>query len=72
MPSHRLERSPAHLLYRAAQCAELHFAIWTTHDLTPRQLAVLETVAEKQGDNQIALTARTGIDRLTQGRMCSA
>jgi MarR family transcriptional regulator, temperature-dependent positive regulator of motility len=61
-----LDRSPLHLLHRVAQCAgnifdrELGDA-----DLTPRQLAVLMTVAENEGLSQTGITERTGIDRST-------
>jgi DNA-binding MarR family transcriptional regulator len=64
--SDRLGRSPIHLLHRAGQGAE---AIFETEikdsDLTPRQLAVLITVAHNEGLNQTGLVDRTGIDRST-------
>ena len=62
----RLARSPIHLLHRAGQCAEdLFHAEIKDRDLTPRQLAVLLTVARTEGLSQTGLVARTGIDRST-------
>jgi MarR family transcriptional regulator, temperature-dependent positive regulator of motility len=62
----RLARSPIHLLHRAGQCAEdLFHAEIKDRDLTPRQLAVLVTVARTEGLSQTGLVARTGIDRST-------
>jgi DNA-binding MarR family transcriptional regulator len=64
--SDRLGRSPIHLLHRAGQGAE---AIFETeikdNDLTPRQLAVLLAIAEKEGLSQTGIVDRTGIDRST-------
>ena len=65
-PSGRLERSPIHLLHRAGQCAgEIFQAEMTLGDLTPRQYAVLVTVAYNEGLSQTDLVERTGIDRST-------
>jgi DNA-binding MarR family transcriptional regulator len=62
----RLERSPLHLLHRASQCAaDLFQSELGTDDLTPRQYAILVTVASKEGLNQTQLVERTGIDRST-------
>lgn len=62
----RLERSPVHLLHRAGQCAgEVFAAEMTAGDLTPRQYAVLVTVAQHEGLSQTGLVERTGIDRST-------
>jgi DNA-binding MarR family transcriptional regulator len=64
--SDRLARSPIHLLHRAGQCAEdLFHAEIKEGDLTPRQLAVLVTVARNEGLSQTGLVERTGIDRST-------
>jgi DNA-binding MarR family transcriptional regulator len=65
MDAYRLDRSPVYLLHRAQQCAEEVFRQSTTSGLTPRQLAVLMTVAECEGTNQIEVSALTGIDRTT-------
>lgn len=61
-----LERSPLHLLHRAEQCAgEVFIEEMGGDDLTPRQYAVLVTVAEFEGLSQTHLVERTGIDRST-------
>jgi MarR family transcriptional regulator, temperature-dependent positive regulator of motility len=53
-------------LHRAGQCAEeLFYAEIEDRDLTPRQLAVLRTVARTDGLSQTGLVTRTGIDRST-------
>ena len=62
----RLNRSPIHLLHRAGQCAgDIFHAEIKDSDLTPRQLAVLVTVAHNEGLSQTGLVDRTGIDRST-------
>ena len=64
--SHRLERSPLHLLHRASQCADEVFETELRgDDLTPRQYAVLLTVALNEGLSQTQLVDLTGIDRST-------
>ena len=64
--SDRLNRSPIHLLHRAGQCAgDIFHAEMKDGDLTPRQLAVLVTVAHNEGLSQTGLVDRTGIDRST-------
>jgi MarR family transcriptional regulator, temperature-dependent positive regulator of motility len=64
--SDRLSRSPIHLLHRAGQCAgDIFHAEMKDGDLTPRQLAVLLTVANNEGLSQTGLVDRTGIDRST-------
>src|SRR4029434_1329083 len=64
--SDRLQRSPIHLLHRAGQCAgDIFHAEMKDGDLTPRQLAVLVTVAQNEGLSQTGLVDRTGIDRST-------
>jgi DNA-binding MarR family transcriptional regulator len=64
--SDRLSRSPIHLLHRAGQCAgDIFHAELKDGDLTPRQLAVLVTVAHNEGLSQTGLVDRTGIDRST-------
>ncbi len=62
----RLERSPIHLLHRAGQCAgDIFQSEMASGDLTPRQYAVLVTVAHNEGLSQTNLVDRTGIDRST-------
>lgn len=62
----RLSRSPIHLLHRAGQCAgDVFHAEVQDSDLTPRQFAVLTTVANNEGISQTGLVERTGIDRST-------
>jgi len=62
----RLDRSPLHLLHRVGQCAADLFASEISEsDLTPRQYAVLVTVAGNEGLSQTGLVERTGIDRST-------
>ena len=61
-----LERSPLHLLHRAGQCAgDIFQSEMASGDLTPRQYAVLITVARNEGLSQTNLVTRTGIDRST-------
>jgi DNA-binding MarR family transcriptional regulator len=61
-----LEQSALHLLHRAEQCAsEIFLEEMGGDDLTPRQYAVLVTVAENEGLSQTQLVERTGIDRST-------
>ena len=58
--------SAIHLLHRAGQCAGDVFSDeMDTQSLTPRQYAVLLTVAENEGVSQTGLVDRTGIDRST-------
>jgi DNA-binding MarR family transcriptional regulator len=60
------ELSTIHLLHRAGQCADELFALKTgKSDLTPRQFAVLMTVAKAEDVSQTALVDATGIDRST-------
>ena len=62
----RIERSPIHLLHRAGQCAsDIFTAEMGDAGLTPRQFAVLVTVAQNEGVSQTDLVERTGIDRST-------
>lgn len=62
----RIERSPLHLLHRAGQCAgDIFQTEMGVGDLTPRQYAVLVTVAQNEGLSQTHLVERTGIDRST-------
>lgn len=64
--SDRLERSPIHLLHRAGQCAgDIFQSEMADGGLTPRQFAVLLTVAHNEGLSQTNLVERTGIDRST-------
>jgi DNA-binding MarR family transcriptional regulator len=56
--------SPLHLLHRASQRADgLFFRNVGTTDLTPRQYAVLQSVADNNGLSQTDIMAATGIDR---------
>lgn len=60
------ELSTIHLLHRAGQCADELFAKKTGKtDLTPRQFAVLMSVAKSEDLSQTALVDATGIDRST-------
>jgi len=62
----QLERSATHLIHRAGQCAtDIFQAEARESGLTPRQFAVLMTVAEEEGLTQTDLVDRTGIDRST-------
>jgi DNA-binding MarR family transcriptional regulator len=62
----QLTRSPIHLLHRASQVVEDVFSTEMQRDrLTPRQLAVLTTVAQNEGLSQTGIVERTGIDRST-------
>lgn len=62
----RLDRSPIHLLHRAGQCAgEIFVGEVGEAKLTPRQYAVLLTVAQHEGLSQTDLVEKTGIDRST-------
>lgn len=62
----KLDRSPIHLLHRAGQCAgDIFQAELGERDLTPRQFAVLVTVAQNEGLSQTNLVDMTGIDRST-------
>jgi DNA-binding MarR family transcriptional regulator len=62
----RLNRSPIHLLHRAGQCAgDIFHGEMQEADLTPRQYAVLLTVANNEGLSQTGLVERTGVDRST-------
>ena len=61
-----LGRSPIHLLHRAGQCAgDLFAGKVQERELTPRQFAVLLTVAQNEGLSQTGLVDKTGIDRST-------
>ncbi len=62
----RLGRSPLHMLHRAGQCAgDVFHAEMQDGDLTPRQYAVLLTVAANEGISQTGLVEKTGVDRST-------
>ena len=61
-----LSRSATHLIHRAGQCATDIFQDEARRSgLTPRQFAVLMTIAEEEGLTQTDLVERTGIDRST-------
>lgn len=65
-PAENLSRSPIHLLHRAGQCAtDIYQTEMASGELTPRQYAVLVTVAHNEGLSQTNLVDRTGIDRST-------
>jgi DNA-binding MarR family transcriptional regulator len=56
--------SPLHLLHRASQRADGLFSSNVRDiDLTPRQFAVLQAVADNNGLSQTDIMAATGIDR---------
>lgn len=58
--------SPIHLLHRVGQCAtDVFQSEMGEADLTPRQFAVLSSIAQKEGASQTDLVAMTGIDRST-------
>lgn len=60
------DASALHLLHRAGQCADELFANKIgKSDLTPRQYAVLQTVAKTEDVSQTGLVDATGIDRST-------
>ena len=62
----QLNRSAIHLIHRAGQCATDIFQDEARRSgLTPRQFAVLMTIAEEEGLTQTGLVERTGIDRST-------
>jgi DNA-binding MarR family transcriptional regulator len=62
----KLDHSPIHLLHRAGQCAgDVFQAEMANGDLTPRQYAILLTVAQNEGLSQTHLVEKTGIDRST-------
>ncbi len=62
----RLENSAVHLLHRACQCAgDVFHEEVDKEGLTPRQFAVLLTVAKNEGLSQTDLVEKTGIDRST-------
>ena len=64
--TNQLERSATHLIHRAGQCAtDIFQAEARESGLTPRQFAVLMTIAEEEGLTQTDLVDRTGIDRST-------
>lgn len=65
-PGRRPDVSCLHLLHRAGQCAEVLFALEAQgSELTPRQYAVLLTVADNPDVSQTVLVAETGVDRST-------
>jgi DNA-binding MarR family transcriptional regulator len=61
-----LDVSALHLLHRAGQCAEVLFTNETgKSDLTPRQYAILASVAQNPDISQTGLVEQTGVDRST-------
>lgn len=61
-----LEESIVHLLHRSSQAAEERFTRLTGGSgITPRQLAVLATVARDPNVSQTDIVHRTGVDRST-------
>ncbi len=64
--SQQLDGSALHLLHRVLQSASDLFAEeMGPGGLTPRQFAVLVTVAQNEGESQTNLVRLTGIDRST-------
>jgi DNA-binding MarR family transcriptional regulator len=61
----RLDQPIVHLLHRAGQVADEMFASEIAADITPRQYAVLSTLAKYQTATQIQIVNDTGIDRST-------
>lgn len=62
----KLEKSVYHLIRRAGQFgADVYAVHKNSKDLTPRQFAVLLTVAQNESISQIGLVEKTGIDRST-------
>jgi MarR family transcriptional regulator, temperature-dependent positive regulator of motility len=65
-----LDRSSVHLLHRAYQAAgDIFQAEMKVDGLTPRQLAVLITIGQKEGLSQTDIVDSTGIDRSTVADM---
>jgi DNA-binding MarR family transcriptional regulator len=64
-PRSRINRSPIHLLHRASQAVDTLFDTVMMSVLTPRQLAVLVSVAARPGLNQAQLVQLTGVARST-------
>ena len=61
-----LDRSPVHLLHRAAQSVgDVFDSMIGDEGLTPRQLIVLATVGDDEGLSQTTIVLRTNIDRST-------
>ena len=61
-----LDASIIHMIHRASQCAANAFQSEVGEfDLTPRQLAVLRTVAANDEASQTRIVELTGIDRST-------
>ena len=61
-----INRSAMHLLHRAGQCAgDLFTEEVAMGTLTPRQFAVLLSIAQNEGLSQTELVDSTGIDRST-------
>lgn len=70
MAKFNLKTSPGHLLRRAQQYADdLYKSGVGSGGPTPRQFAVLHTVAQDEGLSQTDLVRRTGIDRSTLADM---
>jgi DNA-binding MarR family transcriptional regulator len=62
--------SPIHLLHRASQRADGLFARNVRDpNLTPRQFAILQAVADKSGLSQTDIMAATGIDRSSTAKL---
>src|SRR5256885_9575222 len=67
---YRLDEAPGHLLRRCQQRAVEIFAQEIGRArLTPRQFALLLTLARRPGISQTELVAETSIDRSTLGEM---
>jgi MarR family transcriptional regulator, temperature-dependent positive regulator of motility len=66
MNANALNRSPIHLLHRAAQSAgEAFDAVIGKKHLTPRQLLTMAAVANNEGSSQTDIVGLTNIDRST-------
>jgi DNA-binding MarR family transcriptional regulator len=65
----QMRTSPLHLLHRAEQAASRVFHDGALGFVTPRQLAVLITVAENEGGNLTGVIQRTGMDRSTTSEL---
>jgi len=62
----KYDGSVSHLIHRAEQCAGDIFArVAPSGQVTPRQFAILDEIADNPGISQTGLVDKTGIDRST-------
>lgn len=62
----KYDGSVSHLIHRAEQCAGDIFArVAPSGQVTPRQFAILDEIADNPGVSQTGLVEKTGIDRST-------